>query len=176
MRGRTVKGLIAVSAALAAQSPSTAMPDKVGAICVSRIYDYLTQPVTAFAIDFHQTELISDGEYATARRRLFDAARENGVRVETPSYKYQREENDQVGLCRAGEETFEIDGDGRVYPCSFSFGRFCAGDVRDGNFQEIFFNLQRHSINNDWCFQCKGRGGKGEKVVGFVPQLIERFG
>jgi MoaA/NifB/PqqE/SkfB family radical SAM enzyme len=104
---------------------------------------------------------------------LAEAAAARGIRIEIPAHKYSRTPDDQIGLCRAGEETCEIDGDGEVYPCSFSFGRFSAGNVRSNSFDDIFASLQWHSINNEWCFACKGRGGKAEKVYGRPPALIE---
>lgn len=117
--------------------------------------------------------LISNEEYTEARDRLAAAAHQLGIPIEVPAHKYQRDDNDQIGLCRAGEETCEIDGDGHVFPCSFSFGRFCAGNVADTPLQEILIQLQLHSINNAWCQACKGRGGKAEKVYGRAPRLME---
>ncbi|MGJ5199639.1 radical SAM protein [Bradyrhizobium sp. HKCCYLRH1030] len=118
--------------------------------------------------------LIGNAEYVAARDRLAAAARRHGLPIEVPAHKYQRDANDQVGLCRAGEETCEIDGDGRVFPCSFSFGRFCAGNLAALPFTEILRTLQQHSIDDPWCLGCKGRGGKAEKVYGRVPKLVER--
>lgn len=116
--------------------------------------------------------LISNEVFIEARQRLFEIATTRDIVVQVPAHKYQCDENQQIGLCRAGEETFEIDGDGGVYPCSFSFGRFLAGNVRNESFDEIFLKLQNHSINNDWCYLCKGRGGKAEKTFGYVPNII----
>jgi len=116
--------------------------------------------------------LLSREAYRAARQRLYEAAAARGIAVEVPAHKYQKDRDDQVGLCRAGEETCEIDGDGAVYPCSFSFGRFRAGNVRTTPFGTILQNLQHHTINNSWCYRCKGRGGKAEKVFGRVPDLV----
>src|SRR5689334_12249768 len=73
MRIRKLSAWAAVLAVLGTQHAALAV-DKVGAICVSRIYDFLQKPVTAFAIDFHQTELIADGEYASYKAMLTSVA------------------------------------------------------------------------------------------------------
>jgi MoaA/NifB/PqqE/SkfB family radical SAM enzyme len=118
--------------------------------------------------------LLSENEYKLARSELFGAVSRQGIRMEVPSFKYQVEQNGEIGLCRAGVESFEIDGDGKVYPCSFSFGRFCAGDIQLDSFDSILEELQLHTINNEFCLSCRGRGGQGEKAMGFVPSLVER--
>jgi MoaA/NifB/PqqE/SkfB family radical SAM enzyme len=116
--------------------------------------------------------LLAPEEYHAARDKLFHTCASLGIQVEVPSFKYQVDDQGQVGLCKAGTETCEIDGDGSVYPCSFSFGRFCAGNVKTRQFDAIFDNLRQFSINNEWCYSCKGRGGKQEKTVGYVPKLV----
>jgi hypothetical protein len=72
---RSIK-LFAVVAGLA--TLGTALPvasaEKVPAICASRIYDYLKQPVTRFAIAFRQTEMIAEDAYARYRADLTAAA------------------------------------------------------------------------------------------------------
>ena len=66
MTGRTSISLLAACATILAASPvASAAP-----ICASRIYDYLTKPVTEFAIDFHQNDLISDDLFARYRAEL----------------------------------------------------------------------------------------------------------
>jgi len=116
--------------------------------------------------------LLADEEYRKARDRLASRAQALGVRVEVPAQKYRVDEAGQLGLCRSGEETCEIDADGSVFPCSFSFGRFNAGNVRTSDFAQIIHNLQAHTINNPFCYACKGRGGAAEKVFGTVPPMI----
>ncbi len=118
--------------------------------------------------------LLSDEEYRQARDQLLEQASRLGIRVEVPSFKYQLDPEGLLGLCRAGQETCEVDADGSVYPCSFSGGRFLAGNVQESNFAAILRNLQLHSINNAHCYACRGRGGTREKPVGFVPRLVAR--
>lgn len=118
--------------------------------------------------------LLSDEEYRQARDQLHEQASRLGIRVEVPSFKYQVDPEGLLGLCRAGQESCEVDADGGVYPCSFSGGRFLAGNVRENDFTAILRSLQLHSINNDFCFACRGRGGTREQPVGFVPQLVRR--
>jgi MoaA/NifB/PqqE/SkfB family radical SAM enzyme len=117
--------------------------------------------------------LLSDDEYRRARDQLYENAIRFGVRMEVPSFKYQIDKDGLIGLCRAGEETCEVDADGSVFPCSFAGGRFLAGTVKDHTFTDILRNLQMHSINNDYCYSCRGRGGAGEKPIGFVPHLVQ---
>jgi MoaA/NifB/PqqE/SkfB family radical SAM enzyme len=117
--------------------------------------------------------LLTEEEYKDARGRLQVRCEEENISLEVPSFKYQQTLSGQVGLCRAGEESMEIDGDGNVYPCSFSFGRFLAGNVRSCTFVDILSALQQHSINNEWCLSCRGRGGNGEKTIGYVPKLVQ---
>jgi hypothetical protein len=72
--------LVAVLAAAA--YVGTALPvasaDRVPALCASRIYDYLKQPVAHFAIAFRQTETIDDADYARYRSALVTAAGDAG--------------------------------------------------------------------------------------------------
>jgi MoaA/NifB/PqqE/SkfB family radical SAM enzyme len=117
--------------------------------------------------------LLDESAYAGTLEALLEECARLGLRLEVPAFKYKTTIGNQEGLCRAGEETCEIDGDGGVYPCSFCFGRFLAGHVQHGCFDDIFAALQRHSINNEWCYGCRGRGGRAEKTVGYVPKLIE---
>lgn len=121
----------------------------------------------------NESVLLPESEYREVRDKLYEEAMGAGIRMEVPSFKYQVDPSGLVGLCRAGEESFEIDGDGSVYPCSFSFGRFLAGNVKNRDYTSIFHNLQLHSINNEHCYSCRGRGGKGEKPIGYVPKLVE---
>lgn len=116
--------------------------------------------------------LLSDEDFERLRDQLLAKCSEVGVRLEIPAYKYQIGEDGLLGLCRAGEETCEIDANGAVYPCSFSAGRFVAGHVGRDDFGAILQNLQRHSINNDYCLSCRGRGGTQAKPIGYVPTLI----
>lgn len=95
----------------------------------------------------------------------------HGFDIEMPSRKYVIEPTGVFGLCRAGEETAEIDGDGSVYPCSFSWGRFYAGNLLETSTDSAVLNLQDHSINNPFCMQCRGRGGSSPKPVGHVTRI-----
>ena len=63
-------------AALVATTPAlpSASADRVDAICASRIYDYLRQPVANFAIDFRPTDMIAKDAYARYRTDLEAAA------------------------------------------------------------------------------------------------------
>jgi MoaA/NifB/PqqE/SkfB family radical SAM enzyme len=124
----------------------------------------------------HPDLLLSDATYHAARDVLLKAAALHGLRVEIPSQKYQVDVDGRLGLCRAGEETFQIDADGSVYPCSFTFGGLLCGNVVSDSFGDILTRLQTHSINNQHCYSCRGRGGSGEKPVGYVPQLMVRSG
>jgi MoaA/NifB/PqqE/SkfB family radical SAM enzyme len=117
--------------------------------------------------------LLPEDEYRKVRDKLYEQAIGAGIRMEVPSFKYQIDSSGLVGLCRAGQESFEIDGDGNVYPCSFSFGKFLAGNVKNRDYTSIFHNLQLHSINNEHCYSCRGRGGAGEMPIGYVPKLVE---
>ena len=64
---------IAVLTTLAPALPAISA-DGASAICASRIYDYVRRPVDRFAIDFRQTEMISDAVYARYRSELSAAA------------------------------------------------------------------------------------------------------
>src|SRR4051812_46674830 len=64
---------VAALAAFAPPVPAT-LADGASAICVSRIYDYVRRPVDRFAIDFRQSEMISDPVYARYRADLSAAA------------------------------------------------------------------------------------------------------
>src|SRR4051794_10409611 len=68
-RGRRFAAVLAAVATLAPAVPARSA-DRVAAICASRIYDYVRQPVGKFAIDFRQTEMISDPAYARYRGDL----------------------------------------------------------------------------------------------------------
>jgi hypothetical protein len=68
---------VAVSALIGSASP-LASAERLSAICASRIYDYLRQPVERFTIDFRQTELIDDAAYARYRADLVAAAKTAG--------------------------------------------------------------------------------------------------
>jgi MoaA/NifB/PqqE/SkfB family radical SAM enzyme len=119
------------------------------------------------------TDLLTDQEaYLTARDALLEECSMKGIDLEIPSYKYQITSNDEVGLCRAGVETFEIDGDGNVYPCSFTFGRFSMGNLVQQSLASVLKSFQHFTINNPWCYSCRGRGGTGEKTKGYVPKLV----
>ncbi len=147
------------------------LPELLAKIGVTEIK---VNPINAYGRAKEESNLLLlPDEYLTARNDLLESATKYGISLEVPAHQYQRDENDQVGLCKSGEETFEIEGDGSVYPCSFSFGRFFAGNIRTHSFDEIFQNLQQHTINNPWCFDCKGRGGKAEKVFGNTPRLLQ---
>jgi MoaA/NifB/PqqE/SkfB family radical SAM enzyme len=118
--------------------------------------------------------LLPDHEFHRLGARLVEAAGALGIRVEVPANKYQVDPDGLLGLCRAGEETCEVDADGRVFPCSFSKGRFLAGSVKTDALEDVLLSLQRHSINNPYCYACRGRGGTREKPIGFVPQMVRR--
>lgn len=118
--------------------------------------------------------MLSDDACREARNALLEVATAYGIRMEVPSHKYQVDADGLLGLCRAGEETCEIDADGNVYPCSFSSGRFLSGNIVSDAFEDILLRLQRHSINDPYCRSCRGRGGTREKPVGFIPELVVR--
>ena len=71
---RTKVGLLMVALAAMVPAVPSLSADRADAICVSRIYDYVRQPVTAFAIDFRPTEMISKDAYARYRAQLEGAA------------------------------------------------------------------------------------------------------
>ncbi len=72
---RRVAALIAlVALSLNAVSAPAAAAEKIGALCASRIYDFLHWPVGHFAIDSGRTQLISPAEYARYKQQLEDAA------------------------------------------------------------------------------------------------------
>ncbi|WP_082716026.1 radical SAM protein [Burkholderia sp. BDU5] len=118
------------------------------------------------------SEELSSGEFVAARDLFISLARDAGIRLEIPSYKYQSTKDSQIGLCRAGEETIEIDSDGSVYPCSFTFGQFSQGNLYVDSFDKVLDRMRSFTINNPWCLACKGRGGTAEKVAGYVPDLV----
>lgn len=129
--------------------------------------------VNAYGRAIQNLDLIAhQSEYLIARDQLLELCEMHGMKLEIPSYKYQVNDKGEIGLCKAGVETFEIDGDGTVYPCSFSFGRFGFGSVNRESLREILGRMTQFSINNDWCYSCKGRGGKQEKTIGYIPKLI----
>ncbi|MGD0465697.1 MAG: radical SAM protein [Gammaproteobacteria bacterium] len=115
---------------------------------------------------------ITTEEYNIACKQLLDSSVGHNISIEVPAYKYRRDHNGEIGLCKSGEETFEIDSDGSVFPCSFSFGNFLSGNICHDTFDDILYNLQLHNINNTQCYQCKGRGGVKEKIFGTVPLLV----
>jgi Fe-coproporphyrin III synthase len=110
-------------------------------------------------------------EYEAAWETLRTLAEQYGFDIEIPSRKYIVEPSGVLGLCRAGEETAEIDADGNLYPCSFSWGRFSAGNLHETPTRDAFLTLQRHSINNEFCMQCRGRGGTAPKPPGHTPRM-----
>ncbi|MFB9949568.1 radical SAM/SPASM domain-containing protein [Rhizobium puerariae] len=116
--------------------------------------------------------MIDTKVYENARDHLARVASSRGIAVEVPANKYRREDNGELGLCRAGEETCEIDGDGTLYPCSFTFGRLAAGNLCREPHSAVFSNLRLHTINHPWCYACKGRGGNAEKAYGAPPRLV----
>lgn len=116
--------------------------------------------------------MLEHESYTAIRDRIIGKAEAEGMVAEIPAYKYQSTPDGNISLCRAGEETLEVDADGAVYPCSFSFGRFLAGNVCRESLSGILLRLQEHSINNLFCMSCRGRGGKGEKTAGYVPKLM----
>lgn len=120
----------------------------------------------------HDDWQMSAEEFRTARDHLIEDCAKIGILLEIPAYKYQVDDDGRLGLCRAGEETCEIDGDGTVYPCSFSGGRLAAGNITTTEFRDILTQLQRHTLNNEVCYTCRGRGGTREHLPGFVPQLV----
>ncbi|MFI6517607.1 radical SAM protein [Spirillospora sp. NPDC050679] len=116
----------------------------------------------------------SQDEYEAAWDELRTLAERHRFDVEVPSRKYVVEPSGTLGLCRAGEETAEIDGDGSVYPCSFSWGRFRAGNLLSTSTDAALLELQRHSINNAFCQRCRGRGGTRHKPLGHETRLPRR--
>lgn len=111
----------------------------------------------------------SQEEYEAAHRRLVETADKYGFELEIPSLKYV--EGGFHQLCRAGDETAEIDGDGTLYPCSFSWGRFAAGNLLTDSMDDAILRLQGHTINNEFCLKCRGRGGDAVKPEGHETRL-----
>ncbi|NEJ25994.1 radical SAM protein [Rhizobium leguminosarum] len=111
-------------------------------------------------------------EFQRARDLLVKYSNRHDIAVEMPAHQYRKGGDGQLSLCRAGEETCEVDGDGNLYPCSFSFGNLAAGNLRHEEHGIVFDRLRQHSINNSWCLSCKGRGGDQERVFGQVPDLV----
>jgi MoaA/NifB/PqqE/SkfB family radical SAM enzyme len=116
----------------------------------------------------------SADEYIATARELGELARHAGIRAEVPSEKYLIDAAGVLGLCRAGSESCEVDADGNVYPCSFSSGRFRAGNIVGlEDFDPVFASLRAHSINNPFCMQCRGRGGSMASPTAYVPRLVQ---
>jgi hypothetical protein len=73
MPRKCIVAVVAVLATVVAAGPAVSV-ERDPAICASRIYDYLPKPVTAFRIDFRQTELVSNYVYDRYRSDLAAAA------------------------------------------------------------------------------------------------------
>ena len=73
MPRKRITAVVALLATVVSAAPAVSV-ERDAAICASRIYDYLQQPVTAFRIDFRQTELISNPVYDRYRSDLTTAA------------------------------------------------------------------------------------------------------
>ncbi|AIW13320.1 radical SAM protein [Vibrio tubiashii] len=118
-------------------------------------------------------KVLDNQDYLAIRQSLHDAGQLQNIRVEVPSQKYVAKEG-LVGLCRSGQDSFEVDADGTVYPCSFTFGQLAQGNVHHQSLREIVGKMAGFTLDNPVCAGCKGRGGQQEKVLGAVSSLIER--
>lgn len=117
-------------------------------------------------------KMLRDEDFDAFSAELAMRAEAKGVALEVPANKYLVEASGLLGLCRAGSETLELDADGRVYPCSFSAGRFCLGSVVEASLEAVLEQAQDFSINNSFCMACRGRGGQMTRPVGYVPGLV----
>ena len=71
---RPVAGMLVAAAMLAEPLSNAVAAQRVPQICASRIYDFLKQPVTSFAIVSERSDLVSDDEYARYSGELTAAA------------------------------------------------------------------------------------------------------
>jgi MoaA/NifB/PqqE/SkfB family radical SAM enzyme len=122
------------------------------------------------------SQRLSDDEFEAFAVDLVALAKPRGISVEVPANKYLVEKSGVLGLCRSGVETMEIDADGRIYPCSFSAGRYCFGSIVGGDFEGALSEAESFSINNDFCMNCRGRGGTLKRPIGYVPGLVTAAG